>query len=530
VKRLWAVLVMAAGAAAVVLAPASGDADGPDPASSTEYRTVGSALLACPALSVTQDSASLLTGIVAPSPDDPTEAALGSGTAGGASEGSAGLRLIDAELDLARISRPGTPVTLLVAGRSQPSILMTAMGQFAPAAIAGVASVELAGAGAGLASAACPPPGPEWWFVGAGSQLGRGSALLVSNPAQEPARFDISLYARSGPVEALAGKGITLGPQSQVRLRLDALAQGEELLAIQVRATSGRIAAALRDVAVPRGEQPRGVDFLAPSIPPAKRLWIAGLPAGPGSRDLVLVNPGAQFATLQVQLITEDGTQEVTGLATVAVPAGSVVTTSLDRVLRGRGGTLALTSDVPVTGAVRSDWGSAQRDTAWLSATPMVASPNVLAGAALVPAGEGLTTTVAVAAPDGAVSGTLQVVTTGSGEESPFPAGGTLARGELGPAATDGPTVVAGAVEALPSIRVSVPAGSQVTVDLPDLGDAAVAHLTWLAATTSGPALLSHTTLDPEGPLATGYAWWPVASAVGITPVREDVGTLVPGD
>jgi hypothetical protein len=446
-------------------------------------------------------------------------------------EGSASLRRIDADLDLARITGPGQPVSLIASQRSQPPIVMWASGAFASASVAGVASHEIAGAGAGLASAQCPAPSPEWWFVGAGSQLGRGSALLVSNPAQEPARFDITMFARSGPVAALAGKGINLGPQSRVRLRLDALAQGEEMLALRVRATSGRVAAALRDVAVPRGESPRGVDFIPPSGVPSRRLWIGGVPGGDGSRDLVLVNPGEQFATLQVELLAEDGPTQLVDLTTLAVPAGSVISTSLDRVLKGRPGTIALTSDVPVTGGVRSDWGRARRDTSWLSATPGVRSPNPLAAAAVVPAGPGLTTTITVAAPETAVSGTIQVLATGSDEESIFTAEGPLGSGELA-AASDaqaaGPAVVTGAVRMEPAIQVSVPAGTQRQVTLTGLEDAAVAHVTWTSDADSGPALVSHVTVDPERPAATGFSWWPTASAVAILPVREDIGVLVP--
>ena len=183
---------------------------------------------------------------------------------------------------------------------------MQADGSWAPSAFAGVVARQQEGTSEGLSSAACSPPGPQWWFVGAGSQLGRGAALLVSNAAEEPARFDISLYSGAGPVQALAGKGIDLGPGSSVRLRLDALAPDEELLAIEVRATSGRVAAAVRDVAVPSEDRPRGVDFIPRGPGPGTRLVMAGIPEGDGDRDLVLVNPGTQFATVTPRLLTAD--------------------------------------------------------------------------------------------------------------------------------------------------------------------------------------------------------------------------------
>ena len=522
-RRIAVPLGVALAAAGVLLAPApaqqpAADGAGPSP------RPVGSAVLACPELSVTDDSASMLAGLVAPAEGASPEGASPEGA------GAAALRAIDADTDLARIAEPGEPVTLLVAGRSQPPILLAARGAWAPGAIAAIASNEREGAGAGLASAACPAPGAEWWFVGAGSQLGRGAALLVSNPAEEPARFDLAFHARSGPIEALGGTGIDLGPQSHVRLRLDALAEGQDLLAVQVRATAGRVAAALRDVAVPRGEAPRGVDYLPPAVAPTTSLVLPGIPGGEGSRELLLVNPGTQFATVSTRLVTEAGPADLPGLASIAVPAGSVINVPLEGLLAGQPASLALTSDVPITGGLRSSWGTTVRDISWLSAVPAVSPPNSLAAAAAVPAGGGLATSVTVVAAQGAVAGTLWVSVTGSAEESIFSADGPLATGELaqGDGARRGAEVSTAPSTQPTAIRVEVPAGAQRTIDVPGAQDGALGHLWWRSDPGTGPAWLSHLTRADDGPLATGYSWWPTVSAVAGTAVREDVGTLAP--
>lgn len=507
--------VLAAAAVGVALAPGPAEVD-PAVDAGRQPRPISSAVLACPELTITDDSASTLAGLVAPD---------GTGPEGGA---SASLRVLGATTDLARISEPGVPVSLLVVDRSQPPILLSAEGSWAPSAVAGIASTELGGAGAGLASAACPAPGPQWWFVGAGSQLGRGSALLVSNPAQEPARFDITLYARSGPVEALAGRGIDLPPQAHVRLRLDALVDKQDLLAVHVRATSGRVGAALRDVAVPRGESPRGVDFIPPAVEPTTDLVIGGIPGGEGARELVLVNPGSRFATVDTGLVTEDGPAELPGLATIVVPAGSVISLPLTGPLAQRPAALVLRSDVPITGGLRATWGTTIRDLAWVSAVPAVQAPNLLAAAPAVPAGRGLVTAVTVAAPAAAVTGTLWVSTTPG--ESVFSTTGPLAEGRIPPAAAPGrgPRMITAASTAPAPVRVEVPAGSQRTIELPGSSGAALAHAWWWSDASSGPAILTHLTRAEEGPAATGYSWWPTLSAVPGLPVREDVGTLAP--
>ena len=175
----------------------------------------------------------------------------------------------------------------------------------------------------------------------------------------------------------------------------------------------------------------------------------------------MVVNPGDQFATIALRLATEDGTAALAGLDTVTVPASSVVSLDLVRALAGRSGTLLLQSDVPVTAAVRSAFGDSTRETAWLSATPPVRGENLMAAAGAVPAGAGLTTVVTVAAPDGLVSGTLSVLTTGQARNSVFATdGGPLANSESGLPALQRSTA--------PAVRQAlvVPAGTERSVTL----------------------------------------------------------------
>lgn len=507
-------------AASIVLAAPSA----PAPELEVVIKEVTNTTLSCPEVAVTTDSASVVGSLVS---------APMVSTGAGEQEGSAWMRFIDAEEELARISEPGPASHVLIAGRSTAPVVTRAVDAWAPAALSGLVARDMAGAGAGLSSTPCPVPGTEWWFVGAGSQVGRGATLLVSNPAQEPARFDLVLYGRTGPVAALAGKGIDVAAAGHVRLRLDALAPDQELLAVNLRATNGRVAAALWDVSVPAEGVGRGVDFIPAAQPPSGDLVVAGITGGEGGRELVLVNPGSQFATVTARLLTEEGPAEIDGLATVAVPAGSVATINLARVLGGRPGSLHLVSDTPITGGVRSWWGGTPREVMWLSATPRIGGRAPLAGAAAVAAGAGLTTTVTVAAPAGDVFGTLTYSTTGARSDSIFSAdGGPLGDGSLsGPEApTAGGTaevVELGEDAVLEQVRITVPGGSQRTITVPGLRRAAVAALSWVVDPSSGPAVVSHTTLDEDVPLATGYQWWPATSTVRALPVRADIGTLM---
>lgn len=506
-RRLLAGVLVALAALAVVLVPAP-------PAAEVDvtFRPVTSATLVCPELAVTADSAAVAGSLVAPD-------LAGDG-------GSAALEMLGSDDPLARIAAPAAPVHLLMSGSSQPPVITRAIGGWAPAALSGFAMRGLDGAAAGLSSGSCPVPRATWWFVGPGSQVGRSSVLLVVNPSQEPARIDLTLYGRSGPVPALAGKGVVVGAEGVVRIRLAALAADQPVLGVSLQATGGRVAVALRDVEAAVGGRARGVDFVPAAQPPAGDLLLPGVPGGSGTRDLVLVNPTDRFATVTPQLLTTGGTVDLPGLATLAVPAGSAVTVPLATALDGRAGTLHLTSDTAITGALRSQWGSATRDTSWTAATPPTSSDLPLAGAAVVAAGPGLRTTVTIAAPTTQVVGTLVYSGSGGPDEAVLAGdGGPLADGDLGGGGTE--LLVPGTRVGGRRVDVTVPAGAQQEIALDGLDGAAVAWATWQAAEGSGPASVGHLSIDASAPLASGFPWWPTTSAVRTVPVTADVGTLL---
>ena len=148
-----------------------------------------------------------------------------------------------------------------------------------------------------------------------------------------------------------------------------------------------------------------------------------------------------------------------------------------------------------------------------------------------MPSGPGLTTTVTIAAPEGDVRGTLEVLATGDPAEPVLGLDGPLESGELArqreadsPAA---PVVLVAPTTRLPDQTVTVPAGTETTLDVPAT-EGGQLHLVWHAAPDSGPASLAHRSVDADRILATGYPWWPTISEVPVATVRDDIGTLAP--
>jgi hypothetical protein len=135
-----------------------------------------------------------------------------------------------------------------------------------------------------------------------------------------------------------------------------------------------------------------------------------------------------------------------------------------------------------------------------------------------------------VAAPAGEVRGTLTVIRTGRGRQALLgPDGAAADPGEAirGKGRTRAGRVLTAASRVADPIDVTVPAESQEVVVVPGTDRADLVSLVWQSAPGTGPALLSHTT-RADGPLATGFPWWPITSVVGVTAVREDLGVLDP--
>ncbi len=504
VTRRWRVVALVAVAATIAVAarPQSSGDDVP-PFLVTE------AQLAC-AATTSGRQAGTVVGLVA-----------ASGVAAGT--GRAALAEVDSAKELAAVSGLDSPLLLLAAVDPQSPLVATGSGLGA-AVVAGQASRTLTGQSAGTSSAACLATQEEWWFVGASSRQGRRDTLLITNPAAEAARFDVELIGRDGAVEPVAGRGVDIAGRTQVALRLDAIAPDQDLLAGRVLATAGRVTLAVRTVASASDGTARGVDYLAPSPGPATSLVFPGIArraeGGPAiGSTLYLANSGDEFATASATALTDAGSAPLSDLGAVVVPAHSVVSVPLaGRLPTAAATSLVLRSDHPLIGAVALATGGNERELAWITATAPLTAQLPLAGAAAVPAGKGISTTVTVAAPAEAVYGTLSILPMATSVTSIF---GSDAKGlgGLGGAwvdlAASTPTVAARRV------RINVPGGSQRQLTLPGVAGAGALALYWVAEAQSGPGYLAHVTTG-SGSVLTGYGWWPSRSSVPGVAVRAD--------
>ena len=269
-------------------------------------------------------------------------------------------------------SRSGPPVATAAAGTglvrySVPGTkggpyVIRATGAQARGLSASVVTRTNAGGARGLSTVQCTAPTGQSWIVGGGASVGRLSRIYLSNVDPTPATVNLTIYTTKGAQQPTPAQGVQVPPSGQVAVDVDALVPGQGAVAVQISATSGRVASAMVD-AQQAGLTRQGVDWVPPSVPPAREVVIAGIPgvaatgppAGdPIARTLSLLVPGSLDANVSVRLVTGGGTLSPPALATLSVPAGKLDQINLAAYASSAPFGVTISSDQPLVASVRT--------------------------------------------------------------------------------------------------------------------------------------------------------------------------------
>ncbi|MEY3734204.1 MAG: hypothetical protein RL347_1563, partial [Actinomycetota bacterium] len=300
---------------------------------------------------------------------------------------------------------------------------------------------------------------------------------------------------------------------------------------------------------------PRGADWIPASVDPSTRVLIPGVIGGEGGRQLLLHAPGDLTATVQVRLITAQGSFVPAATPEVEVPGGTVVTIDLDESLQGDDATVDLQSDLPIVAGVRqrhpavdASAGSLE-ETSFTAGAPLVGS---LAATTGLPSERSTGVTVWITAPDDVIEierapmpdmaendgsemdASSIPVTPGDDSGTAPAADDSASAASSADAVTVSLTVLGISPEgtALPAseeIVVSVPPGRLVGVDIPRPEGAA--WFTAVARVSGGEVVIAHRAIrrNKDGSLVTGYPWRPLRSAVVVPRAVPDPGLAISG-
>ena len=226
-------------------------------------------------------------------------------------------------------------------------IVVSAEGAMATAGSSMIVSDVMEGPGASLSAAPCLGPATLHWFSGLGATDDDRTDLILTNPDDAQAQVDLRYYGQSGRIAVPGSSGQVIKGHASIPVSLNGRVPADGPFGVQVQATEGRVTAVAK--------RSQGVaDWQIPSALPSPIVVIPGIPSDAGRRQLVVTNPGNSRAMVDVQVLGFQGPYEPSGAETLEVSPESTATVSLEKGLGRAAGSIKLTSNVPVTGAVIS--------------------------------------------------------------------------------------------------------------------------------------------------------------------------------
>ena len=230
----------------------------------------------------------------------------------------------------------GQPVTTVPA---QGGVVIQASGSMAR----GLEAEQVAG-GTGRVAARCDGPGTDFWFSGPGVFAAPRIYLYLMNPGSESADVSVQAFTDAGPLVGSTDTGISVPPHAMVVQSLGKMLHGARAMALHVRTSVGQVVAAVEQFT---GSARTGA-WLPASAPPAKQVFVPGMPPTAGTRQLFVTVPGTQDAHITLKAITTKGSYQPTGGSSLDIPGGSVAELSLSS-LSAIPGALQVSSSEPVT-------------------------------------------------------------------------------------------------------------------------------------------------------------------------------------
>lgn len=228
----------------------------------------------------------------------------------------------------------------------------------------------------GLSASGCVSPQGEHWFTGVNVAKTSQTDLVLVNLDSSEAVVDLVAYGAGGRLNAPRGVSVKGGTQQSVPLSV--IPRSDHPITLKVTTSQGRVAAFIRQFSWDR-TSPYSSDWVPDGRAPAKDLIVPGIPAGTGTRTLVVSNPGELTAGVSIDVLSPTGLSQLAQAQRIDVPPATTQTIELAAGLDGVAAGLRLSSNLPVTAAVIADNGRSkdQVDNTVAGYTPALPSDAV---------------------------------------------------------------------------------------------------------------------------------------------------------
>jgi hypothetical protein len=181
----------------------------------------------------------------------------------------------------------------------------------------------------GVGAEPCSAAGTSWVSAGVSTRQDEEGYLVVMNPFAVDAVFDVAIFASPDrpPIRDSRLTDVTLDSGTSTAIKLDAFAEGEAAMAVDLSTSTGRVGASTMVVS--------GADGIASVIasPTSVRRLYLPTSRGAGDSELTLAVPTGQGSEVGVLMLTRDPPQPIGGglsqaLEPTSASSLSVATTS----------------------------------------------------------------------------------------------------------------------------------------------------------------------------------------------------------
>ena len=258
------------------------------------------------------------------------------------------------------LSKDQAPVTTALIVPARSAVAVDAIGGIQSSFVSAV--VELNGSAgtveqhvvhlAGDSVALCAnAPAQDWFFADGFTGADSIEQIVLTNPFMDATVVDISFVTLETKREPANLQGFVLPPRSVTVLAMDEQgARNEKVLAVAVRASSGRLIAGRSQHFLGQGRLGYTMSLGASATSP--QWWFSDGEKNPNvSEQLVIFNPGSADRSLTILFLAAGDAAAAISPATITAPAGRVVTLDtgkLPSLPDGRYGILVATSDMGV--------------------------------------------------------------------------------------------------------------------------------------------------------------------------------------
>jgi hypothetical protein len=262
------------------------------------------------------------------------------------------------------------------------AVAITATGTIAGTVVADEVSETSSGRYRALAGGGCLAPQTDWWFAGGNGRLGFTDRLILANPSNSQANVAVTVWTPHGVDAPPRLADIRIPPLTRQSIGILAVAPDIDTVAMHVHAESGAVTAAIVDRRS-SGLNSNGGDLVPPTLPPNRHQVVAGLPAGTGTRTLVVANPGTSDTTVTVKVVTAQGEYTPSSVKPIDVGPGRTATADLSKAFGTGSGAVVVDSDHPVLAQVRTmivpSGPKLRPDLSWAAATQPLSGPAAVA-------------------------------------------------------------------------------------------------------------------------------------------------------